>query len=215
MILHDKSTHYFCSQKELSVAFVGAQLEIKGWGDYKQLCSKFSFENKYRFFYLGSGSEMLENGTKVEVSIQNKQFTMVDALRKNSIDVVCLLSKVPETYSYTFFEALSSNSFVVAYKNSGNIACQVQKWDNGCVLSNYGELSSFFKDYSGLVQSVNAFRKKTKGGPLKLIDNDELVDYLCFDEGCVSNKTRFLFFNPLGFILSAVYRLKGFLKHQN
>jgi len=202
------------NEKGLSVAFVGAQLEIKGWDDYRQLCSKFSSENRYHFFYLGSGSESMENVTKVKVSIQNKQFTMVDALRRNGIDVVCLLSKVPETYSYTFFEALSSNSFVVTFRDSGNIACQVQKWKNGCVLSNYGELISFFNDYSGLVQRIDSFRKSTKGGPLKLVDNDELVDYLHFDDVCIDNKTNSYLFNPLGFVLSVAYRLKGFLKHQ-
>jgi len=46
---------------------------------------------------------------------------MIDALRKNEIDVAFLWSICPETFSFTLYEALASGCYIVTNSASGNI----------------------------------------------------------------------------------------------
>ena len=65
---------------------------------------------------------------------------MVNAIKKNDIDIVFLWSPWPETYSYTFFESYISGANVITCKDSGNIAYQVQKLKCGKVFNNEKDL---------------------------------------------------------------------------
>ena len=52
---------------------------------------------------------------------------MTKALRDNDIQVALLWAKWPETYSYTFYESLSANLYIITNRVSGNITNQVEE----------------------------------------------------------------------------------------
>jgi glycosyltransferase involved in cell wall biosynthesis len=51
---------------------------------------------------------------------------MIDALRKNEIDVAFLWSICPETFSFTLYEALAAGCFVITNPASGNIQAYIK-----------------------------------------------------------------------------------------
>ena len=61
-------------------------------------------------------------------------------MEKDKIDIVMLLSNWPETYSYTMYEALAANCFILSNENSGNIEQNVRKEHWGIIYRDYETL---------------------------------------------------------------------------
>lgn len=95
----------------------------------------------------------------------------------NDIQVVLLWAKWPETYSYTFFESLSANLYIITNRVSGNITNQVEERRCGIILEDVNELYQLFGDKEELREKINDFRIKYDGGPYYLKENDEIVEY--------------------------------------
>ena len=111
----------------IKVAYVGAQDIRKGWDKYKQIARSIQ-NNKYRYYYFGRDKEKVNNITNIDVRIhlQGKN-AMIDALRNKEIDIVIMPTICPETYSYTLYESLAANCFIITTKCSGNIASVMEK----------------------------------------------------------------------------------------
>lgn len=129
---------------KIRIAYLGSPAKKKGIDDFIKLAGEF--KDKYEFFLLGKGYEKDNKyGIKcVDVEIdKNKGITMVEALKKNEIDIAFLGSKCQETYSYTFYEAFESGLFVITTKESGNICEAVKKNNNGKVFNCIEDISQF------------------------------------------------------------------------
>ncbi|MCQ4871867.1 hypothetical protein NE639_26680, partial [Blautia producta] len=83
-----------------------------------------------------------------------------------------------ETYSFTYFEAMSANCFKLTNENSGNIANMVRYYNNGYVASYDEKLANILGDTKHLSQMINSFRTKGSFGPLELEENNEIVDII-------------------------------------
>ncbi len=160
----------------IKVAFIGKQVSLKGWDDYKALVSSMSSSGDYDFYYLGTGTDTPDNVKATEVSVREQgPDAMMNALRSLGIDVVLLLSRWPETYSYTYFEAYAAGCFVVTYACSGNMADMVKQNHNGIVIDNKDQLMALLHDSNSLTKCMTDFFKKYPRFPLALKVNDEIV----------------------------------------
>ena len=84
---------------------------------------------------------------------------MTKKLRENKIDVVLLLSKVPETYSYTYYESIAAGAFIISYDVSGNIADQTNRRGNGIVFSSKDDIVNYLNDMDRVITDINNFRE--------------------------------------------------------
>lgn len=174
--------HYFgnvnpiVANEPLKIGFIGAQSKIKGWGIYKELIKKCRENgNNYQFYYFGNPLEQIDGviNTTVQIHLQGKN-AMINALRDNNIDIVVLPAIWPETYSYTLYEALATNCFILTIQSSGNIAYVVEHGGQGLVCEDSEELYLCACVEDKLRRVVNAWRG-TKLGALYYDDNSDIV----------------------------------------
>lgn len=131
-------------QEKIKIAFVGSPLYSKGWNDFKDLVISTKKTDQYYIFYsFCKTKEQIDNVTFVDVDFHKDLNAMTTSLKKNNIDVALLLSKWPETYSYTYYECFCANCFVLCYNVSGNIMRQVSKRKNGLVFSSKEEMIQY------------------------------------------------------------------------
>lgn len=163
--------------RSLRIAYIGAQSQTKGWNAWKNALKKLSENHSsYSLFYLGTGREKLNNVSNISVSIQRDGSTaMYDALRDNEIHVAVLNSTCPETYSYTYYECLAANTFVITNVCSGNIATQIRLRKNGVVMKNSEDIGTLLSDEIELRKMVNIYRKSDECGPEILQDRTDWV----------------------------------------
>lgn len=161
--------------EHIRIGFVGYQKELKGWSDWVKACERLNNNTQYELYQFGQSEQVIDGVEKVEVDFQNIALSMTNQLRTYNIDCAVLWSKVPETYSYTYFEAMSANCFILTNENSGNIANMVKKYGNGYVASKDESLESILLNTERLIRMINAFRDRHLYGPQKLVENDEIV----------------------------------------
>jgi hypothetical protein len=155
---------------------VGYEQINKGLETWWRLCAHEPVCSHFDLYHLGAAGKKLPNVTYVSVSFQDEgPDAMVDALIRHGIDVVVLWSIWPETYSFTFFEALAAGCFVVTNRHSGNIQAQVRHWHCGRVFDNESDLVSFLSDN----RRVRAELERThrhRGGRFRLRFNPRLAE---------------------------------------
>lgn len=169
------------NHKKIRIAYIGAQVPIKGWNDFKVLLEVLRNDN-YELFYLGTGTDIPSGVKPIKVSVREQgENAMLDALKNNEIDVVLLLSCWPETYSYTYYESYSAGCFVLTYNSSGNIADQVMKNRNGKVFSKLEKVGEYLETPEFVRDDIATYQGASFMIPTKLIPNDEIVKRLVMD----------------------------------
>ena len=157
----------------LKIAFIGGTTELKGWKEFCRLAELYSGET-YRFYYFGVFPVHDDRITAVPVHFRDGRSAMTQALRENGIDCVFLWSKCHETYSYTYYEALSANCYIITNKNSGNIQHQVRQCGSGVVTDDAG-LNALFSAPADFMTLVSEYKSTCCGIPDTLEENDEIV----------------------------------------
>lgn len=164
------------ANEKIKIAFLGMPRIHKGWGVWSNLIEKFSNKN-YEFIVFNSSDDNYNGMKKVKIGFsKNNLNAMADALRQYKVHIVLLWALWPETYSYTCFEAFSSNAFIITNKISGNITDVVQLNRNGLVLNSEEELMELLGNENKLRRLINTFRYETTGGPADLHENNEIVE---------------------------------------
>lgn len=196
----------------IKIAFLGAQITIKGWEDFKKVVNALSYSNsQYRFYYFGSYPEKLNNVENIYVNFAEGGKSMVEVLRENKIDCTCLLSKCPETYSYTLYESLAANAFVLAFPESGNIADQIIQRKCGAVVRDSTELIALLKNYSMFIDQINQYRCNEKYGPMAFQESDEFISLFSFYKNAHINNVNL--YPPVRFGISKIlYSVKLFFR---
>lgn len=168
----------FENSRTIHVGYLGAPNAMKGWETWKKLVALYGNKKDYKFFVFNNQEldELYMEHVSVEFSADN-QNPMIDALRRNEIDVAVFWSQASETYSYTCMEAYAANVFILTNHMSGNIQDFVKKNNNGCVFYNIDELISFFQDPQKVRASVADFYNTQKYGPNHLVNNDQVCNY--------------------------------------
>lgn len=167
-------------EEPLRIAFIGAQSTNKGWNYWKQAIERLNHDQyNYSFYHLGHSTYNSPYIQNVEVSVQKYgPDAMIKALRQNKIHVAVLNSICPETYSYTYFECLASNSFVITNANSGNIATQTSIHGNGIIVDTPNKVLDALSNEKELRIKVNAFRKVKHFGPEYLENNLKFLEFI-------------------------------------
>ena len=163
----------------IRIAHIGKQSVIKGWEDFKLIVSKLAKLNKYySFFSLGEDREKIDNVKNVRVDFHEELNSMVEAIKRNGVRVVLLLSICPETYSYTYYESYAANTFILAYSISGNIADQIIKRGNGRVFVSSDEIISYLQDPNNLIDDLEFYINRKVDVPGQLTENDQIIDII-------------------------------------
>lgn len=164
------------SCKKISIAFLGMPAEHKGWKQWEMMVE--NYKEDYRFVVFNSSDEEYQNMEKVKIQYSPGNLSaMTKSLRDNDIQVALLWAKWPETYSYTFYESLSANLYIITNRVSGNITNQVEGRRCGIILEDVNELYQLLGDKEVLRERINDFRIKCDGGAYYLKENDEIVEY--------------------------------------
>jgi len=177
---YDGNCELISETSPVRVAFVGGQYTNKGWDKWEQASAKaYSKCCNLLFYHFGKTADTIPYIQKVPVAFSRGNLNaMVIALRTHKIDVAILWSICPETYSYTYFESMASNVFVITNVNSGNIAAMVELHHNGIVLVNEGELSDLLCNEARLRKMINDFKRTQPKGPAELVENDEILSMI-------------------------------------
>ncbi|MDD3415380.1 MAG: hypothetical protein PHY47_15455 [Lachnospiraceae bacterium] len=172
LILHgefQKEESDIQNDRPVRIAYLGQQISMKGWEVYKQFVERTQDSQEYEYHYFGTGKEAMSGVHYHEVSFQKKgSNAMVDALRKHQIDAVFLYSIWPETYSFTYYESMAANCYVITNKNSGNIADQVLKNRNGTVYENDTEIMN-----DSIKEKIGIWKKSGNLGPEWMEENNK------------------------------------------
>ena len=161
------------NNNKLKLAYIGKKNIHKGIETWNKIIHNDNLKDKFDFYYFGVDIENNSNVYEVFTKCN-----MESQLRDNNIDIVLLWSIIPETYSYTYYEASSSCAIILTSSMSGNIVNQIKKNKNGYIFQSEGELIQFLENhdsYKTLLQNLQIF------SPQILLDNKSL-DLLSFPQ---------------------------------
>ena len=139
---------------------------------------------------MGTGKENINNVKNVYVSTAEQgENAMKKALEDNNISLVFLWSVWPETYSYVYYEVLSTGGYVITNNISGNVACMVEEYHNGTVFRDYDEFLLWLKDFEAVRNIINEYRINYGYKPEVIVPNQNLDDIVPpYKEMLISDK---------------------------
>ncbi len=164
-------------EKPLRAAFVGYQMDLKGWPQWYEAAGLVHSRGcNIELFQFGRTDTHCDYIEEVAVDFNKGLDSMVEKLREYNIDCAVLWSRLPETYSYTYYESCASNAFVLTSEISGNIQYQVRNNHNGYIASGDETLGDILTDEKRLRRMINAFRSRGNPGPMELCDNTDILE---------------------------------------
>ncbi len=145
------------NNKPLKLAFLGNSIFHKGWDVFLKLSQNPQLQADYGFYHVGRRlkSSDVPNVTLLHCPGETVDSSaIVNVLFENDIDFVLLWSLVPESYSYTLYEAVAAGIPVLTNPLSGNIAAQILNGGiPGHCFQDEAALISFLKTAPPLVTS--------------------------------------------------------------
>jgi hypothetical protein len=150
------------SSEKIRIAYLGYKKDIKGWNHFVNLYNDTRFRKDFEFYHVGSDFNLNGKNLKsVSYSFFDKRHAAVDALLENQIDLVLLLSLVPESYSYTLHEAFAACVPVLALEGSGNIEHKIKNHEiYGKIFSSFPNLLAFLTDRQAVDEFLAANSKR-------------------------------------------------------
>lgn len=151
-----------------NIAFVGVMCPHKGIGILDYLAKNVPSDLRIHLF--GRLPEGKKYGRRFVDHGQYERGDLPKLFKKNKIDLVCILSLWPETYSYTATEAIASGIPVVSF-DLGAIKERIEKdnlgftipytRDGGMVLKEIRKILADRKKYDEVVRSIDGYEVKT------------------------------------------------------
>lgn len=199
--------------RPFKIAFVGAQLSLKGFFEWEQFLGQLrKLGITYEFHYFGKPLHETTGVINHTVSIiKDGNDAMTKQLRESEVDVVFLWSMWPETYSYVYYEASAAGACIVTNPYSGNVAAMIKKNGNGIIFKNVDEVISYFKDVEFARSEITQLLGNNNFSPQLLEPNPEVADLL----SGVVNKSLLVENEVIPkalFFPSLLYRLKHKIK---
>lgn len=116
-------------QRAIRIAFIGYPNANKGWQIYKDLVEAGSEKAGLEFYHLASANTPSHLSCKFVVTevTPDDRTRAIATLIEHQIDVVCMLSPWPETFSFVTHEAIMAGIRVVCLADSGNVAALAAK----------------------------------------------------------------------------------------
>lgn len=133
--------------KKITVGYLGAPVQHKGWSAFTNLMHMHAGFSDYRFVVMSDKQPRLGEDVWVPVSVTAKTpSAMSDAVAQAEVDIVLHWPSWPETFSFTTFEALAGSAYLLTNPGSGNVAAAVKVTGRGKILCNEADLLAFFQD---------------------------------------------------------------------
>ncbi|WP_195599814.1 glycosyltransferase [Longibaculum muris] len=193
--------------EKIKIGFVGYQRPLKGWNQFKNACivaNKKSLDEE--FYQFGWGDDKLSFIKQVKVDFKKDNNAMINSLRKMNIHVAIIYSMWPETYAYTYYEAMASNCFIITSPKSGNVCSQIVNNKNGLITDN---LEKVLSDEEKLRKLINDYRTSNHITPYELIENEEFINLL-MKNSWIPEKVGISF--DISFLFTVLKKFKNFLK---
>jgi glycosyltransferase involved in cell wall biosynthesis len=164
------------------IAFLGTPAIHKGWGVFLELAQRGSDPAACRFYHFGDGRYRAPNVvTRVVNVVEDGPLAMVEALRRDSIDLALVWSLWEESFSYTAHEALAAGVAILTNTGSGNIARVVATPDDGLVFGDESELYAAIDD--GVIPDLVDARRKDRGRTVLHLSHSRMTaDLVTFDD---------------------------------
>lgn len=199
------------NSQDIKVAFVGYKSLIKGWYDWKDIVEHLPNESGLELFQFGKTDESIPNVVNIEIDYKDNDSAMVDKLREYKIDCAILWSCVPETYSYTYYECLAANVFVITRKNSGNIEYQVSSRKNGIVLESKIDLFDILSNKDQLLEMINQFKAQNIYSPNSLIQEKSYLKSINnnYETNITPDNIKVNIYDYIGELVYALKEKKG------
>lgn len=171
----------------IRIAYLGSTADHKGYQEWEKLMAAMPVD-QYAFYYFGVADIKDNHVTSIRVDARDtKSKGMTEQLKASNIDIAFLWSKWPETYCYTYYEAIEAGCFVVTNMASGNICDEVKKYKNGMVFKDILDCLNFLDDTEGTRNAVKKFAD-TGERPVDVHTNDELIgEKSDFNYACNAN----------------------------
>lgn len=130
------------NKKVYNIAFVGVMAKHKGRDTMVHLIAKQNLKN-IKFHLFGSIQEVkLKNSKNFIDHGPYKRRNLPSLLKKNDIDLACIFSTYPETYSYTFTEIIASGVPVLGV-DIGAVGERIRKNKTGWLIEPDTPLSDY------------------------------------------------------------------------
>jgi hypothetical protein len=140
----------------IRVAYLGYESVNKGYDIWSNLVLKNRLGHYYQLFHIGHADRKLPGVVNVPFSFLTLgSDAMIDIIKLFKIDIAFLWSLCPETYSFTFFEALASGCFVLTNNMSGNIAKQVEIYRSGIIFDDEAQLVKYLTNEEKVKESLS------------------------------------------------------------
>lgn len=161
-------------EKENNIAFIGAIGYHKGSKHLEDFIKNDMIKNcKIHLFgiidssYTASNNHFENHGAYVREDLK-------DLLKENNIKLICLLSKWPETYSYTMTEAIASGIPVISF-DFGAIAERIKKYNLGWIIDRNSTSDDIAKEIEKVLSNQSEYKKVIKSiNEYKIISTKEM-----------------------------------------
>lgn len=164
-------------QNQIKIGYAGIQVADKGFEDWKKLVIELNKNNisDYSFYYFGTGKEKMDSVKSVYVSsVEQGENAMVEAIKREALDIVFMWTQCPETYSYVYYEMSINGVYVLTNRKSGNIQQEIYKNRNGMVFDSYLDCLNYLEDVDVVKHDINKYRAEDNFHPLTMRFNDEI-----------------------------------------
>jgi hypothetical protein len=145
-----------------NIAFIGEIYKIKGESIIRNL---LSLPNKHIVFHLFGHIESPECIINKNIIYHNKykREELNKLFQKNKIKLVCIFSICPETFSYTFFEAIANNIPILAI-DLGNVGQKIKEHNLGWLIKQNTELFEISNTLMNIFNSKNEYKLIAESG---------------------------------------------------
>lgn len=151
-------------ERNKNIAFLGGINEIKGIKFLEKFIDEVNKkDSKYNLHLFGttSNSKLNEsNGNYIVHGMYNRE-DIIKLLKENEIDIICLFSICPETYSYTLTESLIAGIPVIVL-DYGALAERVKMHNVGWVLEREVEFVQIMEVIKNIFDNPNEYNLKIK-----------------------------------------------------
>ena len=154
-----------------NIAFVGVLIKIKGKNKMKYLINNINNKNiKFHLFGVTDEEELMKNADNYTYHGTYNKSDIEMELRKNKIDLVCILSICHETFSYVLSESINAKIPVMAF-DVGAVGNRIKKMNCGIVVdldisgeqlkNKIIEISNYSDEYVNIKNNINNINLET------------------------------------------------------
>jgi glycosyltransferase involved in cell wall biosynthesis len=154
-----------------NIGFVGVMVPHKGSNILEELIKKVKGTNINIHLFGPSEIDKIKKNTRnYKYHGPYKRKDLLDLFRKNNIDLICMFSVCPETYSYTLTEVVACGIPVVAL-NIGAVGERVKEMGSGWLIKNGTSSTEILdkikqvlndkEEYQKVIKKIDKYKVKT------------------------------------------------------